>query len=150
MYLLRRTQLTVIKHLFPEFKFLNMTARKNLYFWNSSSCCSILPLTWIFCSFWNHSLQSPIHSLLLDWKKRSFTLTATTQAFPMSNHLCYSQMIKRSKKRWSLSLSLFLFSVSHWLQISTWSDISSTFCVLNSSYKQVNVYLEKYHQLSRL
>ena len=112
MYLLRRTQLTVIKHLFPEFKFLNMTVRKNLYFWNSSSCCSILPLTWIFCSFWNHSLQSPIHSLLLDWKKRSFTLTATTQAFPMSNHLCYSQMIKCSKKRWSLSPSLFSKSLT--------------------------------------
>ena len=60
MYLLRRIQLTVIKHLFLEFKFFNMTTIKNLHFWNSSSCCSILPLTRTFCSFWNHSLQCPI------------------------------------------------------------------------------------------
>ena len=87
-----------IKHLFLEFEFFHMTTIKNLHFWNSFSYCSILLLTWTFSSFWNHSLQSPTHSWLLDWKKCSFTVTATDQAFPKSNHLCYSQMIKRKKK----------------------------------------------------
>ena len=95
---------SVIKHLFLAFKFLNMTTIKNLLFWNSFSCWSILSLTWAFGSFWNHSLQSPIHSLLRDWKKRSFIVTGTTQVFPMSNHLCYHLYFKNmntSRKFWS-------------------------------------------------
>ena len=92
---------SVIKHLFLAFKFLNMTTIKNLLFWNSFFCWSILSLT---SAFWNHSLQSPVHSLLRDWKKRSFIVTATTQVFPMSNHLCYHLYFKNmntSSKFWS-------------------------------------------------
>ena len=47
-----------------EFKFLNITAMKNL---NSFSYTSILRLA--FASSWNHSLQTSIHLSILDLKK---------------------------------------------------------------------------------
>ena len=47
-----------------EFKFLNITAMKNL---NSFSYTSILRLA--FASSWNHSLRTSIHLSILDLKK---------------------------------------------------------------------------------
>ena len=65
-------------------KFWNMTAMKNLEFSLQQYTLANLNFCWLLkLFFW-----SPIHSSILDWKKHSFTITMTTQAFTVSNHLC--------------------------------------------------------------
>ena len=67
---------------------LHMTAMKNFAFLKQSFLQQYTGPTWYFTSSYNRSLWSLIHSSILDWRKHSFTVTVTTQTFPVSNHLC--------------------------------------------------------------
>ena len=71
-----------------EFKFLNITAMKNL---NSFSYSSILQLA--FASSWNHSLRTSIHLSILDLKKSIHLLSPWQLKHPLCQTICVRPLL---------------------------------------------------------